>query len=170
MTKEEEYQKIWQESVSCKSGCYQGVISLLIFALLVLYTFCSCRTKYIPIETIREVYISRTDTFIQHDTTNTVINTVIREARPEDSAMIADLGIKLNNNERVLILLQKQLKEKSKETHEVKHDTVIKTDSVPVPVPVVEEVVKYPKSYWYLLGFTILFIIFAIIKLIRWLR
>lgn len=34
----------------------------------------------------------------------------------------------------------------------------------------INEVVKYPKSYWYLLVFSILVIIFAIFKALRWLR
>ena len=35
---------------------------------------------------------------------------------------------------------------------------------------VTKEVVKYPKTYWYLLGISLLFVIFAIIKFIRWLK
>ena len=34
----------------------------------------------------------------------------------------------------------------------------------------VKEVVKYPKSYWLFLGISIIVIIFAIIKVIRWLQ
>ena len=120
---------------------------LLMFltAGFILCSLCSCKTKYIPIETVREVYIHSTDTFVQHDTTNTVVNTILREARPEDSAMIASLGLRLKDNERLLILLQNQIKEKNKETMKVKVDTFIKTDSVPVPVPVEKEVIKIPK-------------------------
>lgn len=52
----------------------------------------------------------------------------------------------------------------------VKGDTCWKDSVVMEHKETVKEVVKYPKSYWYLLGFSILVIIFAIYKLTRWLR
>lgn len=52
----------------------------------------------------------------------------------------------------------------------VKGDTCRKDSIVTEYKETVKEVVKYPKSYWYLLGFSVLVIIFAIYKLTRWLR
>ena len=112
-----------------------GIYLVLCFSLIA-WLCCGCSTQYVPVETVREVYVNNTDTFIQHDSVKTEINTILREARPEDSAMIANLGIKLQDNERLLILLQNQLKESSKDTYEHKVDTFIKTDSIQVPYPV----------------------------------
>lgn len=51
-----------------------------------------------------------------------------------------------------------------------KHGTCYKDSIQTEYKETVKEVVKYPKSYWYLLGFSVLVIIFAIYKLTRWLR
>lgn len=146
----------------------------IIASLVVCLILFSCKTEYIPTETIREVYINNTDTFIQHDTTKININTILREARPEDSAMIADLGIHLQSNERLLILLQKQLKESSKEKYEHKVDSFIKTDSIRVPYPVERKLSRFEQFCLdfgkVTTGVTIAVIIAAIVMMIRWIR
>lgn len=146
----------------------------LVLALIACMLLCSCKTKYIPVETIREVYINNTDTFIQHDTTKTEINTILREARPEDSAMIANLGIRLQNNERLLILMQNQLKEASKEKYIHKIDTFIKTDSVDIPYPVERTLSKWEQIKMdygsFALGGTLIAVILLILQLVRWIR
>ena len=150
--------------------CYLFIVASLLVCLLLF----GCKTKYIPVETIREVYINNTDTFIQHDTTKINVNTILREARPEDSAMIADLGIKLQSNERLLILLQNQLKESSKEKYIHKVDTFIKTDSVEVPIPVERKLSRWEQikmDYGAVcIGGTLVAIILLVLQLVRWIR
>ena len=150
--------------------CYLFIVASMIVCLLLF----GCKTKYIPIETIRDVYINKTDTFIQHDTTNNIINTILREARPEDSAMIAQLGIRLQKNERLLILLQNQLKEANKEKYIHKTDTFIKTDSVQVPVPVERKLSRWEQIKMdcggIAIGAVIIAVILLAIQLVRWLR
>lgn len=163
------YYDWYQQQLMSRSGCGS---TLIVVCLLAMFLFCSCSTQYIPVETIKTVYQNNTDTVIQHDSVKTEINTILREARPEDSAMIANLGIRLKNNERLLILLQNQLKESSKDTYEHAVDTFIKTDSIQVPYPVERKLSKWESfclDYGKLmLGASTLLVIAMAIIIVRW--
>lgn len=136
-------------------NCFRLVVSFLfrgllrrdyaasLFVCLVLL-FSSCQSvKYVPVETVRTEKESKTDTIIQKDTVRSEKETILREARPEDSLMMAKLGIRLRDNERLLILLQKEMSEQKSNAYESHRDTVLKTDSVAVPYPVEKEL-----SWW----------------------
>lgn len=136
-------------------NCFRLVVSFLfcgllrrdyaasLFACFVLL-FSGCQSvKYVPVETVRIEKESKTDTIIQKDTVRSEKETIIREARPEDSLMMAKLGIRLRENERLLILLQKEMSEQKSNAYESHRDTVLKTDSVAVPYPVEKEL-----SWW----------------------
>ena len=120
----------------------RGYAASLFVCLVLLFSGCQS-VKYVPIETVRIEKESKTDTVIQKDTVRTEKETIVREARPEDSLMIAKLGIRLRENERLLILLQKEMSEQKSNTYENHRDTVLKTDSVAVPYPVEKEL-----SWW----------------------
>jgi hypothetical protein len=106
--------------------------------------FSGCQSvKYVPVETVRIERESKTDTIIQKDTVRSEKETIIREARPEDSLMMAKLGIRLRENERLLTLLQKEMSEQKSNAYESHRDTVLNTDSVAVPYPVEKEL-----SWW----------------------
>ena len=123
--------------------CDNAVSLFVCFALL----FSGCQSvKYVPVETVKMEKESKTDTVIQKDTVRTEKETVIREARPEDSLMMAKLGIKLRENERLLILLQKELSEQKSNTYENHRDTVLKTDTVSVPYPVEKELTWWERQ------------------------
>ena len=111
-------------------------------ALLVLLSGCGS-VRYVPVETVKTEKVTETDTIIQKDTVRSEKETIIREARPEDSLMMAKLGIRLRDNERLLILLQKEMSEQKSNAYESHRDTVLKTDSVAVPYPVEKEL-----SWW----------------------
>ena len=87
------------------------VLRLLAFILsgLMLFLLFGCKTQYVPVETVRTVYEHHTDTVKQTDSIKTEKETIIREARPEDSLMLAKLGIRLKENERAILVLQKKL-------------------------------------------------------------
>ena len=120
----------------------RGYAASLFVCLVLLFSGCQS-VKYVPVETVRIEKESKTDTVIQKDTVRTEKETIVREARPEDSLMIAKLGIRLRENERLLILLQKEMSEQKSNTYENHRDTVLKTDSVAVPYPVEKEL-----SWW----------------------
>lgn len=151
-----------------------GLYLLCVMALIV--WLCSCKsTEFVPIE------VTKTETLHEKDTVNNtvVINnekeTVLREARPEDSAMIASLGIKLNANERLLILLQKELSDTKKELFESHRKDSVRADNVQVPAPMIERKLSrweqvcldYGKV---MMGGTIVAVIMIVVIIIWWIR
>lgn len=149
-------------------------IWIIIAACLVL-GMCSCKnTQYIPIETFRTEIVRQTDTVKVSDSTKTEKETVIREARPEDSLMLARLGIKLQDNERLLILLQKELSATKKELSQTHSRDSMRTDSIPVPYPVPAQLTRWQAfccDYGkVMLGATCLCIILIIILGILYIR
>ena len=112
-----------------------GVYLLVVLAFIC--WLCSCKSiKYVPVEIIKKEQVHTTDTVRQTDTTRVETNTIIREARPEDSVMLAKLGIKLQSNERMLIMLQQELSEARSEIEHSHSKDSVRVDSVEVPYPV----------------------------------
>ena len=101
---------------------------------------CSCSPKVITVPEIHTQYISKTDTFLQRDSVVKEHNTVIREA---DSTMLAELGIKLVEGQRAILVLRSEIERLSSQQREAMHDTVVQRDSIPYPVEVEKEL-----SWW----------------------
>lgn len=112
------------------TGCITPVAFCL---LLVLFIFCSCSTQYVPIETTHTIYQNHTDTIREKDSVHTETNTIIREA---DSAMVLQLGLKLKDNERAILILRNELQRVISQKEQHSTDTVIERDTVQVPYPV----------------------------------
>lgn len=51
-----------------------------------------------------------------------------------------------------------------------RHDTCFRDSVVTEYKETVKDIVKYPKMYWFFMGVSIIFFIFAILKLLKWLR
>ena len=116
----------------------------IIIAACIMLGMCSCKSiQYIPIETVRTEVVHETDTVKVSDSTKTEKETVIREARPEDSLMLARLGIRLQDNERLLILLQKELTETKRQLSSTHSKDSVRTDSIPVPYPVPAQLTRW---------------------------
>lgn len=138
---------------------------LLIISLLL----ASCTvTKYVPVETIKEVSI-----------TNQVRDTVIIYKPSKDSISIqtkdtiSHLETSLAVSEASISdgLLKHSIKNKDslKVKIEYKDRIVEKIVKKEVPVEVVREVYKTPKWCWYLLGLNVILLLGLIIKLvIKW--
>jgi hypothetical protein len=128
--------------------------------------------QYIPVETVSTERVTVHDTIKQSDSTKTQANTIIREARPEDSVMIAQLGIKLKRNERLLILLQKELQEHKSNRQESHTKDSVRVDSVQVPVPVECKLTKWETfciDYGKVMaGSTIVLLLMFIYIIVRW--
>ena len=120
-----------------KKPTFFGWYILIVFVLMCLMALLvSCKTQYVPVETVRTEYINRTDTVHKTDTVTNERETVIREVNKGDSALLAKYGIQIKDNERMLLFLQRELdKERSRE-REVQHDTTIVRDTIQVPYPV----------------------------------
>lgn len=137
-----EYKEYAKKCNYDRIGCTPPVVIMFLVVLLLF----SCKSiQYVPVETVRTEYKTKTDTVKMSDTIRTEKETILREARPEDSAMIVKLGIKLQDNERLLILLRNQLTESNSKQYESHTDTIIKTDSIQVPYPVPAQLSRWER-------------------------
>lgn len=121
-----------------------GMIIYIIFACIIALIFCGCTTtKYIPVETVRDVYHNTTDT-IRDSIRHTVY---VNQYSKGDTVY----------NDRIEYLYKDRWK--------VHDSIVIQRDSIPYPVEVIKEV-EIPVTPWHnyliigCLCLTILFLIF----------
>jgi len=113
----------------------------LVILIVIVLGLCGCESiQYVPVETINTVYQNHTDTIKQTDTIQTEKETIIREA---DSAMVAELGLKLKANEKAILILKRELERQVQNKYEAKSDTVIEKDTVRVPYPVEKQLTKW---------------------------
>lgn len=117
---------------------------LWMIVLVWLLSLTGCKEiEYVPVETVRTETVHQTDTVEKVVEKNNETNTIIREARPEDSLMLAKLGIKLQSNERMLILLQRELTETKNELKESHSKDSVRSDTVQVPYPVEKQLGRF---------------------------
>lgn len=162
------YEAKLRGSGSTQKVCWYCIIGMVVL-LLLSFLFSGCQTiKYVPVETVRTEYIHSTDTVKEIDSVFSEKETIIKEA---DSATIAKLGLQLKDNERAILILQKELEKQISSKSESKTDTVIKTDSIQVPYPVEKPLTKWQSfciDYGKItLGASILLIVFIIIWLVK---
>lgn len=118
------------------------IIGIVVCTILTLLFGCKS-IEYVPIEVTKTVTVHETDTVETKVENNTHTNTIIREGRPEDSVLLAKLGIKLAANERLLILQQEQISNLTNELKEIHNKDSVRVDSVQVPVPVERKLSKW---------------------------
>lgn len=116
-----------------------GFLAVVTFCCLL----CGCRTQYVTVPEYHTEYISKTDTFIKRDTLLKDKEVVVREMTPEDSAMLAQYGIQMKDDKRMILFLQRELQRQSIQNKETVHDTIIKTDSIRVPYPVEKKLTRW---------------------------
>ena len=101
-----------------------GIIIILILAMI----FGSCQSiKYVPVETVKTEYISKTDTFIQ-----------------KDSVHVKDSVFVTTRNDTVFVT-KWHTAYKDKWREKIVCDTVIRTDSIQVPYPVEKKLSRWEK-------------------------
>jgi hypothetical protein len=127
---------------SIRTFAYSLVVVILIVVVSLLLSGCKS-IQYIPVEKVKTEYINKTDTFIKKDTVISKKETIIREA---DSTLITKLGLQLKDNEKAILILQRELEKQISKESESKTDTVIKTDSVQVPYPVERKLTKWEQT------------------------
>lgn len=109
---------------------YAVIVTVLFLMLL----FVGCSPKVVTVEKVHTKYVSRTDTVLKSDTVLREKNTIVREVREGDSLLLARYGIRLRENERMLLLLQSELERANGALREVVHDTTLVRDTIPVQV------------------------------------
>ena len=153
-------------------ACFWCIIGIIL--TLLLFTLVGCKTQYIPVETVRTEIVHQTDTVHITDSIETTKEITLREARPEDSLKIAKLGIKLQENERLLILTQWELQKEKNKTVESHNKDSVRVDSIQVPYPVERKLTHWEQikmDYGEIaIGGTLVGFFFFIYVLLRWLR
>lgn len=143
-----------------------------IMAALCALSLVSCSTpREVVVEKVRTEYAVRTDTLTMTDTVRQEKETIVREARAEDSAMLAVYGIRLKENERLLLFLQKEIEDARSRAYTSHTDTVVRVDSVEVPVTVERKMTKWEGFF---LGFGRVManvaLVVSVLLLILWIR
>ena len=134
MTEKEYYEWQYRQMME-RQGCWSPMMmACLIVAVLLM--LCGCRTQYVPVETVKTEIVHQTDTVEKKVEANKETNTIIREGRPEDSVLLAKLGIKLAANERLLIIQREQINSLLSDLKELHYKDSVRVDSIQVPYPV----------------------------------
>lgn len=154
MTKEERlmYAEQWRKQQLMNSGCGTPVLYTIIIAVIMLFSSCATKTK---IE-YRDRDVVKYNTSYVHDTTfvenhDSVYHTIFQKG---------DTVYDTKYVERTRL----------RDNIVVKKDTCWRDSIVTIKKETVKEVTKIPKLFKITFVFSILVIIFAIVKLIRWLQ
>ena len=111
------------------NGCGSGMICAMIIAAIVLFTLCGCKTQYVPVETIKEVYITKHDSITLRDS-----------IWQHDSVFVQMKGD--------TVLVEKWRTKYVEHLRDVvKVDSFIKRDSVQVPYPVARKLSFKERMY-----------------------
>lgn len=132
--------------------CYLFIIVALIVCLLLF----GCKTQYVPVETIRTVTVTKTDSFIEKDSVFC-----------HDSVFVQAKG-------DTLLVEKWHTKYVDRWRDKVRIDSFIKIDSVQVPYPVEKKLTKWQQftlDYGKVaFGGSLVAIAIIIFELVRWLR
>ena len=141
-----------QESLSQNNGCGQPMLAAIIIAIILLFSSCASKRQieYVDREIVKYQKELVHDTLIQH-THDSVYHTIFQKG---DTIYDTKYVEKTRWRDRIV----------------VKTDTCFRDSVVTDYKETVKEVVKYPKTYWFAVGISVLFFIIAIIKFIRWLK
>lgn len=112
------------------------------FMAVCIWLLFGCSPKVITVPEYHYERHNTTDTIMMRDSILRERNTIIREA---DSSMLADLGIRLQQGERAILVLRKYLERSLYQHREVVHDTIVKVDSIRVAYPVEKQLTKWEK-------------------------
>lgn len=118
-----------------------SVIALIVaVSATLLLSLISCSPRVVTVPEYHYESHHSSDTVFQRDSVMKEQKTVIREA---DSTMLAELGIRLRDGERAILVLQKELQRVLSQQKEAVHDTVCLTDSIRVPYPVEKKLSRW---------------------------
>ena len=146
------YNRLWEESPMGRMGCGSPIVATIIITLILVFSSCATKTKIEYVD--REVV--KYETKIQHDTLinnihDSVYHTVFQKG---DTIYDTKYVEKTKYRDRVVVRIDTCYRDSIQ--------TVIKES--------VKEKQIIPKWCYYILVFSIIVIIFAIVKVIRWLQ
>lgn len=136
------------EAINNNGGRNYGWILLawlwgMLLLIAILSTSCT-RTEYVEVPKVHTEYIHNTDSILMIDTIIDHQTTIVKEL---DSVAMAEFGIKLENAQKAWLVEKNQLQKEVSKHQETKSDTIIVTDTIGVPYPVIQYVEKH-LSWW----------------------
>lgn len=156
MTPEECYKKLLNKTQD-HFVCFAKIMAFVV-AIVVILLVTSCATK---------TRIEYRDRVVDNYNTVTVHDTLREKTSDSTFVFVATKGDTVYQN-----VYRERIRWRDRVVEH--HDTCYRDSIVTEYKESVREVVKYPKNYWYAVGISILFIIFAIIfaiiKVYKWLR
>lgn len=121
-------------------------VFLSIIAIIAALLLCGCKSiQYVPVETVKKEYISKTDTFVKRDS-----------IYKRDSILVAMKGDTIYVNHWNVTY-------KDRWRERVKTDTVFRTDSIMVPYPVEKKLTTWESLKIKAGGFIFMLFVLAII-------
>lgn len=152
MDNDELYARIMHESLTQRNGCGQPMLAAIIIAIILIFSSCATKKQieYVDREVVKYQKELVHDTLIQH-THDSVYHTVFQKG---DTIYDTKYVEKTKYRDRVVVRIDTCYRDSVQ--------TVIKES--------VKEKQIIPKWCYYLLVFSIIVIIFAIVKVIRWLQ
>lgn len=146
------YAEMWRQQQLMNNGCGTPIYAIIIIAIVLLLSSCATKTR-----------IEYRDRDVNHYITNTVHDTL--KDKTTDSVYF-EVMVKGDT------VYQTKYKEKARWRDRVieRHDTCWRDSVVTEYKETVKEVTKIPKIFKIYLIFSILVIIFAFVKLYRWLQ
>ena len=148
-----------------------AVLAVFITCMAIVSLLSSCGTQYVPVENNHYEHHWHTDSVKQIDSVFKEKQTTIREL---DSVAMAEYGIRLRNAERAFLIQTQEFERQIQKLMQQKSDTVIKVDSVQVPVPVERKLNRWEQFKMdygaFALGGSVLAVVIIIIWLIVWIR
>ena len=154
MTKQEQIDmaRAWQQQQMMNSGCGTPVLAVIVIAIIMLFSSCATKTK---IE-YRDRIVDHYNTIVQHDT--------LREHTSD--SIFEKIYVKGDTVYNTKYVEKTRWRDRIVE----RHDTCWRDSVVTEYKETTKEVTKIPKLFWISMCFSILVIIFAFVKLFRWLK
>ena len=154
MTKQEQIDmaRAWQQQQMMNSGCCTPVLAAIVIAIIMLFSSCATKTK---IE-YRDRIVDHYNTIVQHDT--------LREHTSD--SIFEKIYVKGDTVYNTKYVEKTRWRDRIVE----RHDTCWRDSLVTEYKETTKEVTKIPKLFWISMCFSILVIIFAFVKLFRWLQ
>ena len=146
------YAEMWLQQQLMNNGCGAPIFATIIIVLVLLLSSCATKTQIEYMDRVVDHYITKEvhDT-LRENTTDSVYFEVLVKG---DTVYKTKYKEKTRWRDRII----------------ERHDTCWRDSITTEYKETTKEVVKYPKTYWWFLGFVILSFIFAFVKLTRWLK
>jgi hypothetical protein len=139
-------------NMQMNNGCGTPIFATFVIALVLLLSSCATKTQIEYRDRVVDHYITKEvhDTLRENTTDSVYFEVVVK----------GDTVYKTKYKEK--IMWRDRIVER--------HDTCWRDSVVTEYKEKTKEIVKYPKTYWWFLGISLISVIFAIVKIVRWLQ